>query len=53
MSTVIPLCTVFMMAEAERSSMGGQVHQGRVPEKLAGHHQYSGSWLNTVPFGHR
>ncbi len=30
-----------------------QVHEGRIPEALAGHHQYSGSWLSTVPFGHR
>ena len=33
--------------------MRAQVHQGRIPEKLAGHHQYSGSWLSTVPNGHR
>lgn len=27
------------------------VHEGRMPEALAGYHQYSGSWLSTVRNG--
>lgn len=29
-------------------AMAVEVHEGRIPEALAGYHQYSGSWLPTV-----
>jgi len=29
-------------------AMTVEVHEGRIPEALAGYHQYSGSWLPSV-----